>query len=87
MPQVDILTQEIASWEGFSEILRQDDRKLFLQMLNECYQLTEAINSRGELYVTESLLMGLVFLQHKMIHLLMNQIQHDGRVKRKSGLV
>lgn len=67
-PQHDILNQEIESWQGFGEILRSDDRKLFQQMLNECYQLTEAINSKGELFSTESLLMALVFLQQKMIN-------------------
>ncbi len=69
----DMLTQEIDSWQGFAEIMRSRDRELFLQMLNECYKLNEAINSKGELYSTESLLMGLVFIQHKMIRWLVNQ--------------
>lgn len=72
-PLEDLLTQEIQSWEGFSEWLRPDDRKLFKQMLNECYQLTQAINSKGELYSTESLLMGLVFVQHKIIHAILSK--------------
>jgi hypothetical protein len=68
----DNLTQEIQSWQGFSETLRSEDRKLFLQMLNDCYQLSEAINSNGEYFSTESLLMGLAFVQHKIIHWLIN---------------
>jgi len=71
-PKDNILTQEIQSWQGFSETLRSEDRKLFLQMLNDCYQLSEAINSKGEYFSTESLIMGLVFVQHKIIHWLIN---------------
>lgn len=76
-PNKDILTQEIQSWQGFAEILRSEDRKLFSQMLNDCYQLNEAINSKGEYFSTESLLMGLVFVQHKIINWLINHNSKD----------
>lgn len=75
-PLDDMLAKEIESWQGFSEILRSHDRELFTKMLKEAYQLNEAIKSKGELYSTESLLMGLVFLQHKIIHSLMEQLQN-----------
>lgn len=75
-PNKDILTQEIQSWQGFAETLRSEDRKLFSQMLNDCYQLNEAINTKGEYFSTESLLMGLVFVQHKIINWLIN---HDSK--------
>jgi hypothetical protein len=36
-PNEDNLTREIESWKGFAESLRKDeDRKLFSEMLNEC---------------------------------------------------
>lgn len=76
-PNKDILTQEIQSWQGFAEILRSEDRKLFLQMLNDCYQLNEAINTKGEYFSTESLLMGLIFVQHKIINWLINNNSKD----------
>jgi hypothetical protein len=73
----DILTQEIQSWQGFAETLRSEDRKVFSQMLNDCYQLDEAINTKGEYFSTESLLMGLVFIQHKIINWLINSNSKD----------
>jgi hypothetical protein len=76
-PNKDILTQEIQSWQGFAETLRSEDRKLFSQMLNDCYQLNESINSKGEDFSTESLLMGLVFVQHKIINWLINHNSKD----------
>jgi hypothetical protein len=76
-PNKDILTQEIQSWQGFAEILRSEDRKLFSQMLNDCYQLNEAINTKGEYFSTESLLMGLVFVQQKIINWLINNNSKD----------
>jgi hypothetical protein len=76
-PNKDILTQEIQSWQGFAETLRSEDRKLFSQMLNDCYQLNDAINTKGEYFSTESLLMGLVFVQHKIINWLINNNSKD----------
>ena len=72
-PNEDVLTQEIESWRGFADALREEDRVLFLRMLNECYQYTSSINSKGEYFSTESLLMSLVFVQHKIIDWLINR--------------
>lgn len=72
-PNEDILTKEIQAWSGFAEALREEDRVLFLRMLEQCYQYTDSINSKGEYYSTESLLMSLVFVQHKIINWLMNK--------------
>jgi len=80
----NILIQEIQSWQGFGEILRKEDRKLFQQMLTECHQLSEAIIAKGELYSTESLLMGLVFLQQKMINQLLQNNQMISAAKNKA---
>lgn len=72
-PNEDILTQEIQAWTGFADALREEDRVLFLRMLEQCYQYVDSINSKGEYYSTESLLMSLVFVQHKIINWLMNK--------------
>jgi len=71
-PNEDILAQEVESWRGFADALREEDRELFLRMLDECYQYINAINSKGEYFSSESLLMSLVFVQHKIIDLLIN---------------
>jgi len=78
----DILASEIESWKGFSEIMRSHDRKLFLQMLDECYQFSSAINSKGELFSTESMLMRIVFAQQKIINELveLSNLQKDKNI-------
>ena len=64
----DILTREIESWKGFVVSLKsEEDKKLFLKMLNDCYKYSTAINAKGELFPAESLLMALLFSQHKVI--------------------
>lgn len=71
-PNDDILTKEIQAWSGFAEALREEDRILFLRMLQQCYQYIDSINSKGDYYSTESLLISLVFIQHKIINWLIN---------------
>lgn len=71
-PNEDILTKEIQAWSGFADALREEDRVLFLRMLEQCYQYVDSINSKGEYYSTESLLVSLVFVQHKIINWLIN---------------
>lgn len=71
-PNEDILTREIQAWSGFADALREEDRVLFLRMLKQCYQYIDSINSKGEYYSTESLLISLIFVQHKIINWLIN---------------
>jgi hypothetical protein len=74
-PNEDILTQEIESWKGFSESLRTDeDRKLFREMLNECHKYAKAINTKGEPFPTEPVIMALLFSQHKFIEWLKEKV-------------
>jgi hypothetical protein len=63
----DILTKEIESWKGFVDNLPAEDRKTFMKVLNDCYKYSKAINVKGEPFPTESLIMGLLFSQHKLI--------------------
>ena len=72
-PNEDILTKEIESWKGFEYALREEDRKLFVKMLNDCYKYSIAINAKGEPFSTEALLITLILLQQKLIDLLINQ--------------
>ena len=69
------LDTEIADWKNFSEILRENDRVLFTQMLEECREYKDAINSKGELFTVESLLMSLILNQQKLIKELIKNIQ------------
>jgi hypothetical protein len=71
-PNEDILTREIQAWSGFADALREEDRVLFLRMLKQCYRYVDSINSKGEYYSTESLLISLIFVQHKIINWLIN---------------
>jgi hypothetical protein len=71
-PNEDILTREIQAWSGFADALREEDRVLFLRMLKQCYEYVDSINSKGEYYSSESLLISLIFVQHKIINWLIN---------------
>ena len=72
-PNEDILAQEVESWRGFADALREEDRLLFLCMLDECYQYINSINSKGDYFSSESLLLCLVFIQHKIIDWLISK--------------
>jgi hypothetical protein len=67
-PNEDILIKEIESWKGFADILPDDeDRKMFMKMLNNCYKYAKAINAKAQPFPAEPVIMALVFSQHKMI--------------------
>lgn len=70
-PRDDTLSREIESWKGFAEGLRAGDREAFFRMLDQCRRHAEAINKKGDLFPTESLLMSLILLQHEMIEFLL----------------
>jgi hypothetical protein len=71
----DILTKEIESWRGFVDSLKsEEDKKLFLRILNDCYKYSTAINAKGELFPAESILMALLLSQHKLIDWLSKKV-------------
>ncbi len=74
-PEEDILAKEIESWRGFAESLRAEDKELFKKLLSDCYRYSQATNAKGEPFPTESLLMALIFSQHKMIGLLISRLE------------
>jgi hypothetical protein len=74
-PNEDIATKEIESWKGFADSLKsEEDRRLFLKMLNDCFKYAVAINAKGKPFPTEPLIMALLLSQHKMIKWLSEQI-------------
>jgi hypothetical protein len=82
-PNEDILTkEEIESWKCFGDSLSsKEDRDLFKDMLNDCYNYAAAINAKGEPFPAEALIMALLFSQHKMIDWLTKQIsKHESPV-------
>ena len=67
-PAEDILTKEIESWRSFANNLNSEEYKeIFNKMLADCYKYANAINTKGDAFPTESLLMSLLFSQQKMI--------------------
>ena len=80
----DILTKEIESWKGFADSLREDDRNLFMKMLDDCYKYAAAINAKGEPFSTEPLLMALLLSQQKMIDSLIIKIKCNSDWGEKS---
>ena len=58
-PDEGIDTKEIESWKGFADSLKsEEDRKLFLKMLNDCQKYAVAINAKETPFPTEPLIMG-----------------------------
>jgi hypothetical protein len=74
-PEENIVTKEIESWKGFANDLKsEEDKKLFLGMLEKCHKYTIAINAKENPFPTEPLIMALLLEQHKMINWLQNKI-------------
>jgi hypothetical protein len=73
-PNEHVLTKEIESWKGFADSLPAEDRKTFMNMLNDCYKYAKAINAKAQPFPSEPLIMALLFSQHKMIEWLEGQI-------------
>ena len=75
-PQENIITKEIESWRGFADGLKsEEDKELFLEMLEKCHKYSIAINAKGKPFPTEPLIMSLLLEQHKMINWLENKIR------------
>ncbi|MGI0052092.1 MAG: hypothetical protein ACRD8K_10185 [Nitrososphaeraceae archaeon] len=60
-----ILQKELDKWKTYSNILRQPNRDLFIQMLQSVDKYSNFINAKEDNYATESLLMSLLLEQHK----------------------
>jgi hypothetical protein len=79
-PAEDILTREIESWGSFAASLNSEEYKgIFNKMLSDCYKYANAVNAKGELFPTDSLLMSLLLSQQKMIGWLYAQVYDKQR--------
>jgi hypothetical protein len=74
-PEENISTREIESWKAFADCLKsEEDKELFLEMLENCQKYALAINAKGEPFPTEPLIMALLLEQHRMIDWLQEKI-------------
>ena len=76
------IMKEIESWRGFGDALRAEDRELFHRMLMECRELLPAMEVKSTPFPSEALFMGLIFLQHKTIAWLQEEVE---RLRRERG--
>jgi hypothetical protein len=68
-PDENILTKEIESWKVIADSIEsEEDKKLFLEMLQKCQKYSLAINAKGKPFPSEPLIMALLLEQHKMIN-------------------
>jgi hypothetical protein len=77
-PEEDILTKEIEAWRGFVEKLPADEDKVVLtELLNSCYKYSLAMNEHFQEhpFPSETLIMTLLLIQHKLIIQLKSMIQ------------
>jgi hypothetical protein len=77
-PDEDILTKEIEARYGFIEKLSADEDKVVLtKLLNSCYKYSLAMNehSQEHPFPSESLIMTLLLIQHKLIIELKSMMQ------------
>jgi hypothetical protein len=62
-----ILDREIENWKSYASGLNNEDKKLFYQMLKSVNKYSPSIEAKGERYAIQSLIMSLLFEQHKKL--------------------
>jgi len=78
----DVLTKEIETWRGFIDKLPSDEDKAILtKLLNDCYEYSLAMNNHAQEhpFTSESLIMSLLLIQHRLINHLKSMIQTEQR--------
>ena len=81
-PDEDVLTKEIETWRGFIDKLSSDEDKVVLtKLLNDCYKYSVAMNNHAQThpFPSESLIMSLLLIQHKLIHQLKSMMQSTNK--------
>ena len=81
-PDEDVLTKEIETWRGFIDKLPSDEDKVVLtKLLNDCYKYSVAINNHTQIhpFPSESLIMSLLLIQHKLIDQLKSMMQSTSK--------
>ncbi len=82
----DEITKEMESWRSFENALRAEDRELFREMLRLCYEYAPSMNAKLSPFPSEKVFMSLIFAQHKMIKLLLKEIEELKKVFHVAGL-
>lgn len=77
------IEKELRSWDGFANALREEERRLFREMLACSYENAPAIQAKPSPFPLEALFMSLVFSQHIMIENLKREIEE---LKEHQGL-
>jgi len=78
------IVKEIESWRRFADALRTDDRELFREMMQLCYEYIPAMEAKGSPFPSEPLFMSLLFLQHKTITWLVGEVEKLKKAGRAS---
>ncbi len=73
------VVREIESWRPFGDALRADDKELYKRMMQQCCEYLPSMEARAEPFPSESLFMGLIFLQHRMIERLTRKVENIER--------
>jgi hypothetical protein len=74
-----ILKQELDKRKNFSFALKKQNREFLKRMLQSSYKYLVGINTKEKEYSTESLLISLIFDQHKI--LLLNSFKNNYYIK------
>jgi hypothetical protein len=81
-PDEDDLTKEIEAWRGFIDKLPSDEDKVALtKLFNDCYKYSVAMNSHAQTnpFPSESLIMSLLLIRHKLIDQLKSMMQSTSK--------
>jgi hypothetical protein len=69
------IVREIEGWRPFGDALRSEDRERYERMMERCLEYLPSMEARAEPFPNEALLMGIVFLQDKMIERLARKVE------------
>jgi hypothetical protein len=64
---VRLFELEVESWRPFLDALRQDDRQIALELIDECRKFAEAMESSGKGYLVEPFFLSILIAQEKRI--------------------
>lgn len=77
-PNEDVLTKEIETWRGFMDKLPSEEDKVMLtKLLDSCLKYSVAMNVHAQThpFPSESLIISLLLLLHKLINQLRSMVQ------------
>jgi hypothetical protein len=78
------MVKEIEGWRPFGEALRAEDRELYREMMQRCCEYLPSMEANAEPFPVDSLFMGLVFMQHRMIEQLIDKVERLERERREA---